>query len=35
MKKTMLKIGENELLPSAVCMWGWAYVHSFDFVYVG
>jgi len=33
--KTMLKTGENELLPSAVHTWGWACVSSFDFAYVG
>ena len=25
----MLKIGENDFLPSSVHMWGWVYVRSF------
>ena len=33
--KTMLKIGENKILPSVMRMWGWACVHSFDFMYAG
>ena len=34
-EKTVLKIRENELLPSVVRMWVWAYVCSFDFECVG
>ena len=33
--KNLLKTGERGLLPSAMRMWRWAYVCSFDFVYVG
>ena len=33
--KTLLKIGENEILPSAVCTWGWTCVCNFDFAYAG
>jgi len=33
--KTMLKIGDNEFLPSSMRTWGWASVRNFDVVYAG
>jgi len=32
-RKTLLKIGEHGLLPSAMRTWRWAFLRSFDFVY--
>ena len=31
----MLKTGEKGLLPSVVCIWGWAYVRRVDLAYMG